>query len=140
MYRCKLRVLKELCETFGQFAKTVAVVSFHPFVFLYFALTIQLRRLLSNFSIVLQRNKEMAREISAQVKQQCFAKHDSFETVADTFAPTLPEQFQCLADVLGDASKANGLEEMWTKAQPELQLHIDNWMKCAEEQDNFMVL
>lgn len=41
----------------------------------------------------------------------------------------MPEQAQCIVNVTGDVSKDNGLEELWSLSQPQLQLHIDNWEK-----------
>lgn len=35
-----------------------------------------------------------------------------------------------IADIVGDVSMDNGLEELWSLSQPQLQLHIDNWKMC----------
>lgn len=47
---------------------------------------------------------------------------------AETF--NLGDQFQCIVDALGEASKANGLADVWTKTQPKLNEHLDAWKKC----------
>lgn len=56
---------------------------------------------------------------------------DESEDAEDFAAGSLPEQFQCLVDVVGDISKNNGLEELWSKNQPQLQQHLDSWKGCA---------
>lgn len=74
------------------------------------------------------------REIQKQIVNQCLKGHFLEENASEEFdefaAAPLPEQFQCIVNVLGDVSKANGLEELWSKSQPQLQLHIDNWKRC----------
>lgn len=57
-------------------------------------------------------------------------KHDIFDEAEEFTGAPLPEQFQCLVDVLGDVSTKNGLKELWSKSQPQLQHHIDNWKAC----------
>lgn len=42
----------------------------------------------------------------------------------------LPKYFQCLADAMGKAWMSNGYEELWSKYQPNLQRHLDNWKNC----------
>lgn len=79
----------------------------------------------------------MAKEIRDQVTTECFETPDLFE---ETFAPSFAEQFQCIADVLGEVSKANGMEEMWSRTQPQLQLHIDNMKQCSSAGNKFMVI
>lgn len=69
------------------------------------------------------------REIQKKIVNQCLKGHFSEEFDEFAAAP-LPEQFQCIVNVLGDVSKANGLEELWSKSQPQFQLHIDNWKRC----------
>lgn len=43
----------------------------------------------------------------------------------------MPEQFQCFTEVMGESSITNGMEEMWSETQPQLQFYIDNWKKCT---------
>lgn len=71
------------------------------------------------------------REIQKKIVNQCLRSNFLEEDVSEEFAAVpLPEQFQCIVNVLGDVSKANGLEELWSKSQPQMQLHIDNWRRC----------
>lgn len=56
---------------------------------------------------------------------------DEFEDAEEFAAESLPDQFQCLVDVVGDISKHNGLEELWSRSQPKLQQHLDSWRGCA---------
>lgn len=42
------------------------------------------------------------------------------------------EQFQCLVSVLGNVSKDNGLSELWSRSEPVLQYHLNNWRKCSD--------
>lgn len=46
---------------------------------------------------------------------------------------SLPEIVGDYAIILGDVSKANGLENKWGKVEPRLNLHIQNWSKCSEK-------
>jgi len=74
------------------------------------------------------------REIQKKIVNKCLKGHFLEEDASGDFdeiaAAPLPEQFQCIVNVLGDVSKANGLEELWSKSQPQFQLHIDNWRRC----------
>lgn len=62
---------------------------------------------------------------------------DEYEDAEEFAADSLPEQFQCLVDVVGDISKKNGLEELWSKSQPQLQQHLDSWRGCANVEGKF---
>lgn len=57
---------------------------------------------------------------------------ESFEAeeIEEFAVGSLPEQFSCIVDVLGDVSKSNNMDELWSKTQPQLKLHIDNWKAC----------
>lgn len=44
-----------------------------------------------------------------------------------------------MADVLGEASKANNMNATWTEIQPELQLHIDSWKECDQDGNKYTV-
>lgn len=83
---------------------------------------------------------ELAHEIREEVVAECFESSELFELAAETFAPSFAEQFQCIADVLGEVSKANGLEEIWSRTQPQLQLHIDNMKGCANAGNKFLII
>lgn len=43
----------------------------------------------------------------------------------------LGEQYQCIVDAVGEASKANGLTDVWSKTQPKLKGHLDGWKQCG---------
>lgn len=47
---------------------------------------------------------------------------------ANTF--NLGDQFQCIVDAIGEASKTNGLTDVWSKTQPKLKGHLDTWKQC----------
>lgn len=52
---------------------------------------------------------------------------ENFENPAN-----LPKYFQCLANSMRIAWKANGEGERWSKYQPQLKIHLDNWKKCSQ--------
>lgn len=64
-------------------------------------------------------------------------KHDVFDEDEEFAGEPLPEQFQCLVDVLGDVSTKNGLNELWSKSQPQLQLHLNSWKACKNVESKF---
>ena len=53
----------------------------------------------------------------------------------DIKTSTLPEQYECTFNILGDLSKANGLEAKWAEVQPEVLKHIDAFKKCRTAGD-----
>lgn len=42
----------------------------------------------------------------------------------------LGDQFQCIVDAITEASKANGLTDVWSQTQPKLKGHLDSWKQC----------
>lgn len=81
----------------------------------------------------------MAETVRQQIEAQCLKKPELFELAEDTFAASAAEQFQCSVDYLGEISKANGLEELWSRTQPQLQLHLDSWKGCANAGNKYLV-
>lgn len=81
----------------------------------------------------------MFEKLREQMLAQCFEEHSLFADT-ETRDGSIADQFQCLADVLGDVSKANGMEDMWSKAQPKLQQRLDNWKGCASAENKIMVI
>lgn len=103
--KCKALVIEKSIETFSEFfTKLVKVADW-----------------------------QKAREIGKKILTKCLNHNDLDESEdAEEFAAgSLPEQFQCLVDVVGEISKNNGLEELWSKSQPQLQQHLDSWRGCA---------
>lgn len=109
-FKCKFEVLKALPEYFADFFETLN-----------------------------KRNAKLAEKIREKVTKKCFEAEETFE-FEDTFAPSVAEQFQCIADVLGQVSKDNGMEETWSRTQPILQRHIDNMKGCANAGKKIMVI
>lgn len=56
------------------------------------------------------------------------SKSNLLFTNDETF--NLGEQFQCIVDAIGEASKANGLSDVWSKTQPKFKNHLDTWKQC----------
>lgn len=42
----------------------------------------------------------------------------------------MAEKFQCLVDVMDEASIKNGMRKMWADFQPDVQAHVDSWKQC----------
>lgn len=57
------------------------------------------------------------------------SSHDVFGLNGDMVS--MPDQFQCFTEVMGEASIKNGMEEMWSETKPQLHFYIDNWKKCT---------
>jgi len=74
------------------------------------------------------------REIRKMIAEKCLKVNtfDEDDEPVEELSSNLHEQFQCLLDVLAEVSKSNGLGELWTKRQPELQRALDTWKKCTE--------
>lgn len=53
---------------------------------------------------------------------------------------TLPEQFECVVDVIGEISKSNGLEETWSKTEPLLRDRISKWKQCQYAGNKFLII
>lgn len=70
-------------------------------------------------------------------RQDSYVLSDDVEKLANS---SLPDQFQCFVDVIGDVSIKNGLGELWSKSQPLLQLHLDNWQRCKNIENKFLNL
>lgn len=62
------------------------------------------------------------------------------DDIFKAFAPSLPEQFECLIGALGDASKANGMANEWTKFQPQFKQHLDAWKQCASGSNKLKII
>lgn len=85
-----------------------------------------------------QKNETIAEEISAQVNQQCVRKQWGSGSDEDS-SNDLPDRYQCMVDVLGEASKAHAVDTLWSETQPELQLQIDNWKECDQDGNKYVV-
>ncbi|XP_055306879.1 uncharacterized protein LOC129571139, partial [Sitodiplosis mosellana] len=86
---------------------------------------------------------EFVKEIEDKVVAECFKENAVFFDLhdqAEEFQGSAPQKFECFADVLGDVSKANGLGELWSKTEPELRQHINNWKKCPYAGNQIQVL
>lgn len=84
----------------------------------------------------------LVKEIQEKIAAKCLKKEATFDMFedADSLATSLPEQFQCLADVLGEVSKRNGLEDLWSITHPNLQEHLDNWKRCGSAGGKLQVI
>lgn len=88
------------------------------------------------------------KEIKEKVVSECFEQpHASFfdmpdevEDQIEEFDASLPEQFECIVGVIGDVSKANGLEELWTKTEPQLLDRLNKWKQCPSAGNKFLVI
>lgn len=49
---------------------------------------------------------------------------------ADTYAPTVRDQFLCSITALKEASMKNGMTEEWNKYEMKFKTHTDAWKKC----------
>lgn len=75
---------------------------------------------------------EHLKELRKKVVDKCLKTSNSlFDEVEEFVGSSLPDQFQCIVDTLGDVSNNNGLADLWSKSQPQLQLHLDSWKRCA---------
>ena len=64
------------------------------------------------------------------------APHSSIEPMdVDIKKSILPEQYECMLNILGELSKANGLEAKWAEVQPEVFKHIAALKKCRTAGD-----
>lgn len=90
------------------------------------------------FEKIDKKNKDLS-EMIQQETYKCFVSKQVFE-FEETFAPSVAEQFQCIADVLGQVSIDNGLEESWSRTQPILQRHIDNMKQCPSYGKKYLVV
>lgn len=52
---------------------------------------------------------------------------------------SLPEIVQDYSEILGDVSKQNGLQEKWSKIEPRLKLHLQNWAKCSDKGNTIVI-
>lgn len=66
-------------------------------------------------------------EMIDQTERKC--NLNTNQTIFSKGVEISPEKFECVANVTGDVSKENGLEELWSLSQPQFQLHVDNWQK-----------
>lgn len=48
------------------------------------------------------------------------------------------DQFQCIVNVLGNVSVNNGLEDLWSAHQPNIQGKLYEWKNCAGVNNRFM--
>lgn len=85
------------------------------------------------------------KEIKNEVVSECFENSATFFDLeeendgADVYE-SIPEQFECIAEVLGDVSKANGLEDLWSKTEPQLTDRISKWKECPNAGNKFLVI
>lgn len=79
-------------------------------------------------------------KLRKQIFNKCFEERTPFFDETETRDGSIVDQFQCLVDVLEDVSKANGMEDMWSKAQPQLQSRLDKWRGCANAGNKLMVI
>lgn len=57
-----------------------------------------------------------------------------FEVVnAASDQPLTAEEYDRVLNYLGELSKAKGIEDLWTKNQPEFQQITDDWKACAKK-------
>lgn len=87
----------------------------------------------------------MVKEIKGKIVNECFEEHATFfdleeEEEVEEFQATLPEQFECLVEVLGDVSKANGLEDLWSKTEPQVLDRLNKWKQCPNAGNKFLVI
>lgn len=77
--------------------------------------------------------------IREKIMDKCMKRNSFFEE--ENFTRTsLVDQFQCFVDVLGKVSKDNDLKDLWTRNKPEFQTHLDNWKKCADEDNEIDIV
>ncbi|XP_055306902.1 uncharacterized protein LOC129571162 [Sitodiplosis mosellana] len=89
------------------------------------------------------KRRELVKEIKDKVVAECFKENAVFfdlDDQAEEFQASFPEQFECIVDVLGDVSKANGLGELWSKTEPQVRHRIGNWKQCPNAGNKFLVL
>lgn len=63
-----------------------------------------------------------------------------FDIDEQTFAPLLPEQFECIVGALGEASTANDMTDQWTKFQPKFKQHLETWKQCGNAGDKIQIV
>lgn len=56
----------------------------------------------------------------------------------EVFDQSPADQFKCIADYLGEISKANGLTEEWARTEPILKRHIEDWQGCSQAQNKVL--
>lgn len=79
------------------------------------------------FEIINKENQKLVEKVS----DKCFVFEDTFET-------TPIDEIQCIVDVLGEVSKTNGLDEVWSSYQPAFQRHIDKLKNCPNAGSKIM--
>lgn len=52
----------------------------------------------------------------------------------------LTDQVQCLVDTLAQVSKDLGLDDLWNATQPDIQSHLDDWVKCSTLGNRFAII
>lgn len=63
-----------------------------------------------------------------------------FDPLDETFADSAaPDQFECIVNYLGEVSKANNLGELWSRSEPQLKYHIENWKLCPNSSKKVLV-
>lgn len=93
---------------------------------------------LENFKqLVKTKNLQIVQDYERGIVAKCSAKNVNQQLVTsseESFGnpANLPKYFQCLATCMGMAWKANGAGERWSKYQPQLQIHLDNWKTCGQ--------
>lgn len=94
----------------------------------------------------MQENKiDLIKQMRTEIAEKCFKRAELEQEDDDELVyisemkvnPSFVEQFQCLVDVLGQVSKAHGLEELWGKTGPVLEHHIKKWGECANVENKY---
>nr|ABE26931.1 small secreted gut protein [Mayetiola destructor] len=50
------------------------------------------------------------------------------------------QAFQCMVDVVGTVSNANGFSELWSQSEPVAKYHLEKWLMCPQAGDKLAVV
>lgn len=129
-FSCLLVNGKKLGQYFYEFVKKVSEVSISSFST--DAAFLNQNQFLPYIKLLFfdfKENKAIAEKIHNDFQQVCMKKPNLLFTSVETF--NLGEQFECIVDAIGDASKANGFSDVWSKTQPKFKNHLDTWKQCG---------
>lgn len=71
-------------------------------------------------------------KIQNDIKGKCAQQNEFDFFVADSYARSFRENYECMIKTLGEASMKNGLTTQWKKYEPKIKQHFDAWKQCEQ--------